>query len=441
MKQLSTFPILLFLSLLLSSCNNDNTDTTEIPIIKELESTGEITGKSIIFNKSLLDNGYVLVPEMTNNRVYLITKEKGEIVYEWNLPQNLGVDAELMPDGKLIVALKTENSTYENLAGSGGRIQIINPNGSINSDFKYSNEKYMQHHDVELLPNGNVLMIAWQTKTIMEAKKAGFNKSEELNTFLFPETIIEINPQNENIVWEWNSWDHMVQDFDPSQNNYGNISQNPQLINVNYHKNINGDFMHANGLDYDSDKDIIYLSINAYNEIWVIDHSTNMLESASNSGGQFNKGGDLIYRFGNPLAYENEQGPKMFDKNHFPNLLEGNVFGKGNMLVYVNGNSTRQSKVYELILPKTMSLLPNTNNEPQIVWEFKHPDFFAGALGGAVRLPNGNTLFSEGTFGLWEVTNTGEVVWQFENGLRIWRGYSYPKDHTGIQELINALSL
>ena len=38
--------------------------------------------------------------------------------------------------------------------------------------------------------------------------------------------------------------------------------------------------MHANGIDYDSDKDIIYVSVNAYSEIWVIDHSTTITEAA-----------------------------------------------------------------------------------------------------------------------------------------------------------------
>ena len=32
--------------------------------------------------------------------------------------------------------------------------------------------------------------------------------------------------------------------------------------------------MHANGLDYDPINDVIYLSVNYYDEIWVIDHST-----------------------------------------------------------------------------------------------------------------------------------------------------------------------
>ena len=128
---------------------------------------------------------------------------------------------------------------------------------------------------------------------------------------------------------------------------------NPNKIDINYSIDnppggsffINGDIMHANGLDYDPINDVIYLSVNYYDEIWVIDHSTTTAEAQSDNGGYYNHGGDLIYRFGNPNTY-NSLGDKIFDKNHFPNLLEDGVPGEGNVLVYVNGNSTEQSIIY-----------------------------------------------------------------------------------------------
>ena len=70
--------------------------------------------------------------------------------------------------------------------------------------------------------------------------------------------------------------------------------------------------MHANGLDYDEANDVIYLSVYYYDEVWVIDHSTTTSEAQSSAGGNYNKGGDLIYRFGNPNTY-NSLGNKIFD--------------------------------------------------------------------------------------------------------------------------------
>ena len=185
--------------------------------------------------------------------------------------------------------------------------------------------------------------------------------------------------------------------------------------------------MHANGLDYDPLNDVIYLSVNYYDEIWVIDHSTTIEESQTDSGGNYNKGGDLIYRFGNPNTY-NSIGDKIFDKNHFPNLLEDGVDGEGNVLVYVNGNSTEQSVVYELQMPDYFNLDSNSNNEPEIVWSYSNEEIYSGKLCGAVRLSNGNTLITEADHGLWEVTPEGNVVWKFLKDEEIgnfWRSYHY----------------
>ena len=138
------------------------------------------------------------------------------------------------------------------------------------------------------------------------------NNGVDFETDIFTEKIIEVNPSSNEIVWEWRSWDHIIQDKFESLSNYGDVNLNPGKININYSIDnppggnffINGDIMHANGLDYDTQNDVIYLSVNYYDEIWVIDHSTSLTESQGTSGGNYNKGGDLIYRFGNPNTYD-----------------------------------------------------------------------------------------------------------------------------------------
>ena len=82
-------------------------------------------------------------------------------------------------------------------------------------------------------------------------------------------------------------------------------------------------------------------------------------------------------------------------------------------------------------------LSSNSNNEPNIIWSFTDENLFAFKLCGAIRLSNGNTLITESDYGLWEVTNSGEIVWKYkqEEGVNFWRSYHYPYDSEAIQNL------
>lgn len=378
------------------------------------------------FNPGLIYDGYVLVNDAANNRAYLINKD-AQLLHEWPLSNKVGNDALLLPDGRLLALLEADTPLI-NFGGKGGKIQFIQKDGTIDWNFEYSTEDYITHHDVELLPNGNVIALVWERIPSQEAMEHG----SVLDVDLFTEAVIEIDPSTDEIVWEWHAWDHIIQDSDNSKENFGSISGNPQLIDLNYNPQEDGDIMHANGIAYDKSNDLIFLSVNFYSEVWVIDHSTSSVLASSNSGGNYNKGGDLIYRFGNPSTYDNI-GERLFYNNHFPNLLEREGSDGQKMLIFVNKmNNTEQSIVYELQMPNTYTLEPNTDNEPTIVWSFTDPELFAPKVSGAVVLPNGNRMITEADFGIWEVTEAGEVVWQFNSTGFFWRAYHYDKDAPGI---------
>ena len=51
-----------------------------------------------------------------------------------------------------------------------------------------------------------------------------------------------------------------------------------------------------------------------------------------------------------------------------------------------------------------------------MVWSYRNANFFSTNISGAQRLPNGNTLITEGAPGrLFEVTREGEIVWEYMN--------------------------
>lgn len=401
------------------SCSNDTASSSD----ENTPSPPILTNEIEVYEDDLFNNNLVLVLENGGESAFLVNKE-GERKFTWNFDNKLGNDFELLPNGNAIGIFKTDNPAFS-IGGYGGIVRIIKPNGSIDWEFEYSSSTYLSHHDVEMLPNGNVLILVWE---LIDTDTSGQN-GVDTNVVIYPEKIIEVNPSTDQIVWEWRSWDHIIQEFDDTKLNYGIIADNPHRINVNYEIPNNGDLMHANGFDYDDDKDVIYLSVNNYSEVWVIDHSTTSIEATGSTGGTYGKGGDLVYRFGNPSAYNNSFGERLFYNNHFPNLIENGEPGDGNMLIYMNGNNIYQSSVFEFEIPNDFNLTPNSNNEPTLVWSYTHPDLYNGKISGANRLSNGNTLICEGDYGYWEVTTDGEIAWKY-NGTseNYWRGYPYDLD-------------
>lgn len=419
------YPNILFLLLtLFISCDSDNSPE---PI--EPDPVVILPVEVEVYEQDKIENSLVLAVINGGTESFLIDK-KGEKIFEWFFEDHLGNDLELLPDGRLLGMFKVENPEFS-FGGFGGIIKILNIDGSVDWEYPYFSSSYIAHHDVEMLPNGNVIFLAWEKIEPAEAQALGIN----VNYNLYPEVLIEVDPDTDQIVWEWHSLDHLVQDFDSNVSTFGQINENPQLINHSYNLRENGDIMHANGIDYDKENDVIFLSINYYSEVWVIDHSTTTIESSSHSGGNYSKGGDLIYRFGNPEAYNNINGMRLFYNNHFPNYLNQDEPGYGNVLIFMNGSNIEQSTIYELKMPIDFNLDIDEDNEPEIVWSFTDDLLFNERISGAVRLKNGNTLICEGDYGFWEVTPDKEIVWKYNAGQNIWRGYNYLPTDSAILNL------
>lgn len=416
-----------FFIIVLTGCGKD----IPVPDLEIIPEKPTLTANIEVYDSDLLDDSYVLAVENGSKKSYLLDKT-GNIVYEWNFDLYSGNDVELLPDGRILGIFKVIEPNFS-FGGYGGIIRIYSSDRNIEWEYRYASSEYIAHHDVDMVPNGNVLILAWQRIDLETAKKNGV----KFDDIVYPESLIEVNPESNEVVWEWHSFDHIVQDEFPNLSTYGIINENPQLIDVNYGKKNNGDLMHCNGIDYDVHKDVIYLSSNKYSEVWVIDHSTTTAQAKTGTGGNYNKGGDLVYRFGNPEAYRNVYGKRLFYKNHFPNFLEDGVAGAGNVLILNNGTDIKQSSVYELKMPDNFNLKVDEDNEPQIAWSFRDTALFNQNIGGAVRLKNGNTLICEGDYGFWEVTPDGKIAWKYNGAVDVsfWRCYAYDVNSLAVQKL------
>jgi hypothetical protein len=182
---------------------------------------------------------------------YLIDK-CGKQVKTWPSTYRPGQSVYILPDGNLLRTGNTNNTTF-NAGGKGGIIEKIDWNGNVTWSYTVSDATKCQHHDVKALPNGNVLIIAWESKTNMQAIAAGRNPALTTAT-VWSEQILEVQPNGltgGTIVWEWHLWDHLVQDFDNSKPNFATVANNPQSLNINYNASATvNDWIHLNSIDY-----------------------------------------------------------------------------------------------------------------------------------------------------------------------------------------------
>jgi hypothetical protein len=385
------------------------TGGTDDPGDKDPDYSGEVT----------------LFAPMGNQNTYLIDSE-GEIVHSWQSSKGPALAAYMLDDKSL---LRCTSPSQQNQAfsggGGGGKIERFDWDGNLIWEFEYSSDTYILHHDIEYLPNGNVLMIAWEKKSEAEAIAAGRDPSKLTDGEIWSEKIIEVQPDGSNggtIVWEWHAWDHLVQDFDATKPNYGVVSEQPGKINLNFtNQQAKADWIHINSIDYNEELDQIILTPRNWSEIWIIDHNTTTQEAAGAMG-------DIIYRWGNPQAYDRgSSNDQILFGPHDGQWIESDCPGAGDIIIFNNGQGRSDgnySSIEQFTPPVngdgTYSISSGQAFGPSTTsWDYtSNPksEFYADHISGCQRLKNGNTLICEGTEGrFFEVTSAGEVVWEYIN--------------------------
>ncbi|MCP4220743.1 MAG: arylsulfotransferase (ASST) [bacterium] len=410
-----------------SPASDASTDTT----VTETEAEPDPT-IGLILDTEQTFQGYTLFAPKHYHVTYLIDNQ-GNMVHFWDQSQyEPGQSVYLLENGNLLRACFMDNSSFTG-GGEGGRIEEYDWDGNLVWEFDYSNDQHLSHHDIQPLPNGNILVLAVELKTYTQLMEAGFNPDMLREQKLYPDYIIEIQKvgtNNAEIVWEWHVWDHLIQDYDASKKNYGDVAAHPELVDVHgMDRPLPAFWNHMNAIDYNAQFDQIVVSVRGNSEFWIIDHGTTGSEAAGHTGGLRGKGGDLLYRWGNPRTY-GAGGPadQTLFEQHDSQWITSACPGEGNILVYNNGCNRlagQYSSVDEIVLPVDTfgnytlpaageAFLPR---QPLWVYTAANPtDLYSEAISGAQRLPNGNTLICDGTHGVFlEVTSSGQTVWHYIN--------------------------
>lgn len=341
-------------------------------------------------SNSQQQDGYTLYSVMGSKITNLIDTN-GNSFKTWNHTDKSGYSCYLMPGPYLWRSVSRTGNSFSG-GPINGQVQKIDWNGNIIWNFVYSTYDYCTHHDICPLPNGNVLLIAYERKSASEVSAAGCTFIGEV----WSEKVVEIKPTGAttgDVVWEWKVWDHIIQNKDSTKKNYyKSILSHPELLNVNY--KTSKDWIHMNGIDYNPILDQIAVSSHNLNEWYIIDHSTTTTEAASHSGGNSGKGGDFIYRWGNPLAYD-ASGTQVLKVTHDVHWIPEGIPNEGRLVGFNNNGVSSSKSSVDQIDPPTKGynydFKTGTAYEPSTYYRHQCNGYTSNA-GSSDQLKNGNML-------------------------------------------------
>ena len=305
---------------------------------------------------------------------------EGNVVHRWSHPGGIAYGY-LLANGNLLF-----------------RDQGTNPPGADHiRELDWDSRLVWEYHNPSLrrhsrLPNGNNLILLQRDRISAELTgrvRGGFTTASEPEQML-GDQVVEVTPDGAEVS-VWRSADHLDPETD--------------VICPLERRDAWGS---ANDLTSSSDGRTFLISFRVLDTVALVDRST----------------GEITWKW----------GPGNISHQHHPTYLDN-----GNVLLLDNGAHRRG-----LSYSRVVEVDPTTS---EIVWQYQGSpmvSFFTHFTGGAQRLPNGNTLITEGQTGrLFEVTPVGEIVWeyvspfvvpsQFGMANGVFRAHRYGPDHPALQ--------
>ena len=307
--------------------------------------------------------GYLLYAPMSGDGAVYLVDMQGNQVHRWDLPHPPGLYGYLLPNGNLFYGGKTRDETWERFPSwkrfKGGVMLEADWNGNV----LWEHHDKEHHHDARRTANGGALYMTVELMNPALVTKVQGGVPGTDAEGMWADVLVEVDSAG-NRVWEWHAAEHL----DPEQH----------VITFN---DLRDEWSHGNTV-VPLDDDRVMFSFRNISTVGIIDK----------------RSGDITWQLGDTVLAQ----------QHDPNLLPN-----GNVLIYDNGSHRRNTG---LPFSRVIEVDPATD---RIVWSYQDSpayNFFSPYISGARRLPNGNTLITEGMFGrMFQVTQEGEVVWEYIN--------------------------
>jgi hypothetical protein len=251
--------------------------------------------------------------------------------------------------------------------------------------FACGNGYITDSHDLQVLPNGHSLLMAYDPQTVrMDEIVRGGNEAARVIGL-----IIQELDENKNVVFQWRSWDHFK---------ITDASDDIDLTGYTV------DYVHGNSVELDIDGNLI-ISSRHMDEITKISRTT----------------GEIIWRLGG----KNNQFQFVNDPRGFSHQHDVRRTSENNLTLFNNGN---------LLSPQYSSALEYQLNETDkiatLVWEYSEIPVYGRAMGSSQRLDNGNTVISWGNIfnpAITEIQNDGTKIFElYFNSSFSYRAFRFP---------------
>ena len=314
-----------------------------------------------LFNPKKACPGYVLYSPMYGHGHVDLIDLKGDVVHRWEMPHPPGLYGYLLPNGNLFYMGKTHDETWDRFLSwnrfKGGVLMEVDRDGNVVWEHRDSDH----HHDARRTESGGAIYLT--VEKVPENLAAQVKGGVPIEGDMWSDTLVEVDASG-NRIWEWRSHEHLDTETD----------------SITY-CDLRDEWAHGNTI-VPLPSDRVMVSFRNISTVGIIDKHS----------------GQWTWKIGyNTLAQQ-----------HDPSMLDN-----GNVLIFDNGTHRKEHP-----LPHSRVIEVSTSTS-EIVWSYTDAplyNFFSSYISGTRRLPNGNTLITEGMFGrIFQVTPEKEVVWEYIN--------------------------